>query len=244
MNRSLALICPSMGGHEEAVTTWQDTMSKPWTVQVLAESEGEEAGFLAKCERGWRSTDADVVGFLHSDLFILEHGWDQRVLDAFANENVVVVGFVGATRLGHPDIYRVPYDYRQLARGDVWSNLTDAESHGGRDAGSRRVAVVDSCAVFVRREFLRRLGGWPVGQLPNSSHCSDLWICCAAHRARGTVMVVGVAATHRSGGKGSVGAAWLEAKGGDESVHREAHRWLYDNARDVLPIVVEPEPAS
>lgn len=239
MRNSLTIVCPSMGGHEEAVISWADTMLKPWDVVVDSTTEGDAAGFLTKCEKAWRGANGTIIGYLHSDLYIHEHGWDERVLAAFEDESVVVAGFVGATQLGHPDIYRVPYDFRQLARADVWSNLTDAESHGGRDAGSRRVAVVDSCAVFVRREFLERCGGWPVEQLPNSSHCSDLWLCCLAHRRGGRVEMVGVSATHRSGGKGSVGTAWLDERGGDEAIHRAAHRVTYDEFRDVLPITID-----
>lgn len=239
MRNTLTIACPSMGGHEEAVISWADTMSKPWDVVVDATTEGDEAGFLTKCEKAWRSANATVVGYLHSDLFIHEKGWDERVLSAFEDENVVVVGFVGATRLGHPDIFRVPYDYRQLARADVWSNLTDAEAHGRRDHGTRAVAVVDSCAVFVRREFLARLGGWPVGRYPDSSHCSDLWLCCSARRLGGRVVMVGAGATHRSGGKGEAGTRWLNARGGDLAAHRRAHEVLYEEMRDVLPIVVE-----
>lgn len=238
MRNSLTLACPSMGGHEEAVVSWQDTMSKPWPVVVDATTEGPEAGFLTKCEKAWRGTNATIIGYLHSDLFIHEHKWDKRVLQAFDDENVVVVGFVGATHLGHPDIYRVPYDYHQLARADVWSNLTDAESHGGRDAGTRKVAVVDSCAVFTRREFLDRVGGWPVERFPDSSHCSDLYICCRAHRLGASVQLVGVSCTHRSGGKGEAGTRWLDDRGGDLAIHRRAHEVLYDEMRDVLPIAL------
>lgn len=233
---SLAVVCPSMGSHEDAVTSWQDTMTKPWPIRIMAETEGEEAGFLAKCDRGWRETDATIIGYLHSDLTIHEWGWDVRVLHEFQDERVAVVGFVGATRLGHDDLYKTRYDYRQLARGDVWSNLTDAESHGGRDGGSREVAVVDSCAVFVRREFLGRVGGWPLDRYPNTSHCSDLWICAMARRLGQSCRMVGVVSTHRSGGRGGAGTDWLNARGGDMAMHREAHVRLAEDFRDVLPI--------
>lgn len=239
MSNSLSLFCPSTGVHEEAVTSWQDTMTKPWPVVVDDQTEGEEAGFLTKCDKGWRTTDAIVVGFLHSDLYIHEHGWDARVLYEFDDPQVAVVGFVGATRLGHEDIYKVRYDYTQLARADVWSNLTDAEEHGQRDAGTRQVAVVDSCAVFVRRSLLARVGGWPVTRYPNSSHCSDLWICCVALCYGGSCRLVGVACTHRSGGRGQRGEAWLAERGGDRAAfHQPAHRLIYEDFRDVLPIRV------
>lgn len=238
---SLELICPSMGAHEEAVTTWQDTMSRPWVVKVMDQTEGDDAGFLTKCDRAWRESQATVIGYLHSDLFIHQFDWDKRVLQEFTKPDVAVVGFVGATRLAHEDIYKVPYDYRQLARADVWSNLTDWSSHGGHETGSREVAVIDSCAVFVRRDLLQRLGGWPVARYPNSSHCSDLWLCCCARRLRLHTMVVGIVCTHRSGGKGQIGSAWLDqrfGKGGDTHAHRLAHELVYEDFRDVLPIRV------
>lgn len=235
---SLSIFCPSTGGHEEAVTTWQDTMSKPWEIVIDDRTTGNEAGFLTKCDKAWRETDATIIGYIHSDLTIHETGWDERVRSEFDNPGVSVVGFVGATGLAHEDIYKVPYDFRQLARTDVWSNLTDAEAHGRRDPGSRTVAVLDSCAVFVRRSLLVRSNGWPVADYPNSSHCTDLWICCMARRFNLIVRMVGVSCTHRSGGKGAAGTSWLDQRGGDSSIHKQAHTVTYEMFRDVLPIRV------
>jgi len=215
-----------------------NTMSKPWFVNVDERVDGEEAGFLRKCDAAWRATDATVIGYLHNDLYIHEKDWDVRVMREFDDPKVAVVGFVGATGLAHRDIYKVPYDFRQLAREDVWSNLTDWQNHGRRDDGTREIAVVDSCAVFVRRSLLARVGGWPTGTYPNSSHCSDLWICCIARRYGLRVCMVGVSCTHRSGGKGSVGSAWLEARGGDHVIHQQAHIVTYEIFRDILPIRV------
>lgn len=213
-------------------------MSKPWPVRVYDQTEGDEAGFLSKCDKAWRETDATVIGYLHSDLYILEHRWDERVLTAFGDPHVAVVGFVGATGLGHEDIFKIPYDYTQLARSDVWSNLNDHQNHGQRELGSRRVAVLDSCAVFIRHEFLSGIGGWPVGRYPNTSHCSDLYICCMGHRHGRYVRMVGVACTHSSGGRGDAGTRWLDSRGGDMAMHRKAHELIYDEFRDVLPIRV------
>ncbi len=236
MSLSLAIFCPSCGGHEEAVTSWSDTLLRPWPITVDAETQGDNAGFLTKCDKFWRTCDADFIGYLHSDLYTLEHGWDQRVIEQFADPQVGVVGFVGATQLGMDDIYRVPYDFRQLARANVVGNMTDMEAHGERITESRSVAVLDSMAVMVRRSLLARLGGWPVARYPNSSHCSDLWICCSSHRLGYRVRVTPVACTHKSGGKGQAGCEWLDARGGDDKFHKDAHRVLYNDMRDVLPI--------
>lgn len=236
MALSLEICCPSMGGHEQAVLSWQDTMAKPWDVRVDEITTGVEAGFLYKLDKFTRTSQADLIAFFHSDLYVHEHGWDARVLAEFSDEAVVAVGFVGATRLGHENIYKVPYDYTQLARGDVWSNLTDAEAHGEREPRARDVVVLDSCAIVVRRDFLASVGGWPVQDYPNNSHCTDLWLAGMAAREHKRTRVVGVAASHMSGGKGEAGTSWLDERGGDVKMHREAHRVTYEMFRDVLPL--------
>lgn len=235
---SMAICCPTTGEYEQAVTSWRDTMTHPWPIHVDDTSEGDDAGFLVKCDKFWRGCDADVIAYFHNDLYALEHGWDERVLREFDDPSVAIVGFVGGTQLGRPDIYRTPYHYTQLARNDVWSNMVDAEAHGRRTHESRNLAVVDSCAVVVRRELLVRTNGWPVDRYPNSSHCSDLWACCVAHRLGCRVRLVPVKCQHKGGGKGTIGAQWADARGTDAVMHQDAHRVLYDEFRDVLPLKV------
>ena len=237
MSNSLELFCPAIGPtFAEATVTWNDTMTKPWKIEVDDLAEGNDAGYLSKVQRFHTRTKATIEGLLHADLYIHEHDWDRRVLAEFEDPQVGVVGFVGARRLGHLDIYKVPYDYTQLARAEVLSNLTDAEIHGDRFVGSAEVAVVDSCAVFVRHELLARTAGWPVSTYPDNTHCTDLWVCLSARRHGYRVRMVGVGATHRSGGRGAAGEQWLSDRGGDQSMHRRAHELIYDQFRDILPV--------
>lgn len=237
---TLDIVCPSTGRHEEAVASWITTTTEPREFQpmVLAATTGDEAGFLSKLQQGYESSRADVIAFFHSDLIIHEKGWDSWLLREFKDESVAVAGFCGAKRLGHEDLYRVPYRLEQLARAGVRSNLSDAEAHGARSAGACDVAVLDSMAIVVRRAFLQQIGGWRACELPNNPHCTDLWICAMAARYRRRVRFLGVSCTHRSGGKGSVGTNWLDERGGDAQMHRDAHARIYDTCRDVLPIVV------
>lgn len=239
---TLTIVCPSMGNEEQAIKSWKRTAHwSPMTIHTYDETTGEHAGFLNKLQRGYEEEHTDLLAYFHSDLFIHEEGWDERIREEFQEERVAVVGFVGAKRLGRDDLYRTPYDFRQLARAGVLSNLADAEIHGSRETGSQSVAVLDSCAVVVRRSFLERVGGWPVARYPNSSHCTDLWICAMAHRAGMAVHVVGVKCSHLSGGKGTKGTEWLDARGGDASMHQRAHELIYEDFRDVLPIVIRSE---
>jgi len=232
---TMELVVPST----MALPLAQEALLTDLPVHVYSLVEGEAAGFLYKLQWGYEEVHADVIGYCHSDLSIHDQGWEARVLDEFKWPNVGVVGFVGATGLGHDDIFKIPYSYTQLARCDVWSNLTDAEAHGQRLIGSKRVAVVDSCAVFVRRDLLVRCGGWPLGAYPNSSHCTDLWVCLMAHRMGMRTQVVGVSATHTGGGKGEVGSKWLEARGTDDVLHKQAHVVTYNTFRSELPLRVK-----
>jgi GT2 family glycosyltransferase len=180
-----------------------------------------------------------IIVYGHDDVSIHDPDWLSRVLTVFSNPNVVVVGLGGAISLGHPDLYKKPYKLQDMARGGYVSNQTDWATHGGRERGMKRVAVVDAFFMAVRRDWLVSIGGWPVKHL--SHHCLDLWICCEAARHSKEVWMVGAECTHHGGGTSTkpiyAEAKWLQG-GTLESDHQEPHRWLYENYRDVLPIRV------
>ncbi len=238
----LSLFCPSTGGHEEAVHSWLLREHLPWEVFVDPTIEGEGAGYLQKVQNFYKNTDADVIAYLHSDLFIHEFSWDERVLREFEDPNVVLVSFFGARQLGRPSLYVEPYHYSQLARGDCWSNMRDAEMHGQRCIGSMDVAMIDSFSLIVRRSFLDEIGGWPMQCPP--SHGSDMWICMMAARHKKKVRLIGIYCSHASGGVRGDGKfdypAWAAQTkwGSDAAMHAWWHQYLYSEFKDVLPIKV------
>lgn len=245
---TLCMFCPSTGGHEGNVASWQRTSREHWPCVIDQTVSGEGAGYLAKVEkfRTGLGKRADIHAILHSDLTIHEPGWDKRVLAEFEDSRVGIVSFCGATRHGTDDIYRTPYDYKQLARGGFISNLSDAEAHGTRNTGTADVAVVDSFSLIVRRSFLDRCGGWPVHTYP-SSHVSDYWACLMCHRLGYRIRFVGVACSHTSGGVRGDGTfdypAWARTTrwGSDEEMHRVGHRLIAEEFKDILPVVIRED---
>jgi len=235
MNMSICI--PSTGGHEEAVELLDKHSTHPHEILVL----DYEGGYLEKLQKGYTETQSEIIAYFHSDCFVRESGWDDRVLSEFRDQSIGIVAFNGALRHGHPDIYKLPYDYRQLARSGFISNLSDAEAHGVRNRGEMDVAVVDSFSLIIRRELLDRAGGWPVGTYP-PNHVSDYWACLMAHRLGYRVRFVGVACEHTSGGVRGNGTfdypKWAATTnwGSDEVMHREGHRLIYEEFRDVLPV--------
>ncbi len=197
-------------------------------------------GPVGAMQAGYRisDADADILAFIHDDVIIHEQDWDVRVLREFEDPTVGVVGFGGATGLGTPGIYQIPYRLQQLARIAYASNVDDAEAHGRRFDGVRDVAVLDGFSLIVRRELLDKAGGWPTDKL--IFHMYDAWLCLTAARLGYRIRLVGVKCKHL-GGRTSTQAPyneWLLEKHGktDNDVHREAHEWIYEEFRDVLPL--------
>lgn len=193
-----------------------------------------QQGMLPAYQAAFEICKADVLAFLHDDLIVKEpyqEVWS-RVLDEFQDPQVGLLGFGGAKDHGDPQIYKIPYDYRQLGRSRFMSNMEDAEVHGQRFTGSTEVAVLDGFALIVRRELLEKAGGWPIGT-PIGYVAYDYWLCCMAHRLGYEIRLVGVACKHYGGatfvklGHGKSEAAWQQ--------YVDAHRYIYDEFRDVLP---------
>lgn len=182
-------------------------------------------------------TTAPIIAFMHSDLEIMEQGWDERVLREFDDPKVGLVGFGGGLQHGSDDLYKTPYRLTQLARSGYLSNTTDAEDHGQRSTSSTDVAVLDGFALVVRRNLLDRCGGWPVKALP--FHSYDYWASITAHRLNYRVRVVGIKCCHHGGATSTTPQYqdWsLKTLGKtDAQVHEDSHRFIYDYGRGYLP---------
>ncbi len=221
-------------GYGATAVTWIDNHDNRMTP-----CEAYQAGLELKNDEKFYH-QGDVLIYVHDDVTIHDSDWLARVLEPFARPNCVTVGLGGALSLGHPDLYKRAYRLQDMARGGYRSNQTDWQTHGERETGSCRVAVVDAFFMAVRRDFLLKIGGWPVRHLTH--HCLDLWLACEAARHRKETWMVGVGCTHHGGGS-STKTAYREAKwlqgGSLEQDHQQPHRWLYDSYRDCLPFQVK-----
>lgn len=200
------------------------------------------ANLMTPCEAYQKvldQTDADVLVMIHNDVTIHDPDWLARIMSLFENVDCVAAGLGGATSLGRPDLYRKPYNIWNMARGGYASNQTDAEVHGERFTGDRRVAVLDAFCMAVRVDWLRSRGGWPAGHI--SHHCLDLWLACEVARGGMEIWMTGASVTHHGGGASTkpvyAEAKWLQG-GSLASDHQAPHRWLWDSYRDVLPVEV------
>jgi hypothetical protein len=182
----------------------------------------------------------DIQVLCHDDVTIHDPEWLARIESIFVGRpDCVAVGLGGATRLGSRDLGRKPWDIWQMARSGYASNQTDAEVHGERFTGDRRVAVLDAFILAVRVSWLRARNGWPVAHLTH--HCLDTWLACEAARDRKEIWMTGASCTHHGGGSSTkpeyAQAKWLQG-GSLESDHQSPHRWLAREYADCLPITL------
>jgi len=229
------------GGHGDLVyrctASQQETAIGEHEFLIRYNKLSDNLGVTGSLQWLYEHTTAPIIAFLHSDCEIFEQGWDERALREFDDPKVGVVGFGGATQLGHDDLYKTPYKLQQLARFGYASNTKDAEQHGERFEGSRDVAVLDGFSLIIRRTLLDKVGGWPVKETP--FHMYDAAICCLAHEAGYRVRLCGILSLHH-GGATSTTSQYQEFSlrqygKSDAQVHEESHKYIYERFRKVLP---------
>jgi hypothetical protein len=189
-------------------------------------------GMLDAYEIGFRKySDYDVLAFLHDDTIIHDPNWLDRVLKEFEDPAVGLVGFGGALKHGDPDMYKKPYNYSQLGRSHFLSNMEDAEVHGKRFTDSCDVAVLDGFALIFRRSVLDKFG-WGL-DTPCQYIGYDYRACCLTHRHGYKIRLAGIKCAHLGG------RTFVKMGLGLQPGHWErflaAHRFLYDEFKDVLP---------
>lgn len=182
--------------------------------------------------------------FLHDDVQVLDQGWDSYIVRSFASRpKCGLAGFGGGTAFGDPDIYKIPYDYRQLARYGFVSNMKEAESHGERGTEPVRVAALDGFSLITTREFYERIGGWSACLSRRVFfHEYDAWISCMAARHGYEVWMLPFSCHHAGGGTSVrratdyTGVLHRLGYSTPEELYMEGHRVIYEEFIDVLPI--------
>lgn len=230
-----------------------------------AEHDGVVPAFAAGVTAALEHTKAEFIICLHDDVLIEQDGWDVMVLDHFIQRPACgLAGFGGGKTLGATNIYQVPYDPMQLARGTFMSNMRDAEAHGQRWLMSERVACLDGFSQIGRRAFWEgrysetfnqaaNIGKAAHDRYPDGNlfdlmekwgivhHAYDAALGCFAKRLGWDVWTLPVAC-HHFGGRTAVADTkyhdWAKAQidDGDQGFWKASHRIVYDQFRDVLPI--------
>lgn len=217
------------------------------------ENIGGNAVFHRWLEDDWFEDDLpDYLAFLHCDLMIHERGWDRRVISAFEEDpQLDLIGFVGSTKIdglgGRGDGTMLNY------RGAFFEGIgvaSPAEEHGLRIRDLRPAAVVDHCAMVLRRTTLQQLPPQEGNYAPE--HFYDRILSCEILRRGGHIAVLGIDCDHFSGGIGpgmakadALRRRWLDEEGIDydpqdtySAVYRESEKRFFREFRGFFPLSV------
>lgn len=207
-----------------------------------------------------KHTDADVLAFFHSDLFINELDWDKRVLSVFeAHPKLGLLGFIGSNEidsaggrgLGTTSNFKGDTYIYHSAEGveSKWTG-SPAAAHGRHNTDLTKASVVDGCAMIFRREVLEKIK--QRDDFP-PHHFYDRLLSTETRELGYEMGVLGIGCDHISGQTVNqesaydiMAKAWAEAHGlqkdglqnWDSVIYREAERqWLaeYRGTKQLIP---------
>jgi len=198
-------------------------------------------GVRHSLNQGWRESTGDIVLFMHNDLMIYEKDFDTKLKKAFLNNDELgAVGAFGAKAIGSANIYKVPYEMSQLARGGNISNARmDKNIHGFRNLRREfeNVAVFDGMFMCFKRELLQKVDGFdPITQ---TFHNYDNLMCIKSLENGYENIVIPMDVDHL-GGATTVKESWSEVFGKTkQQVHEDAHPPLWEYGKGKLPIWID-----
>lgn len=181
-----------------------EATTKTTTIRVVHLKENR--GVYPLFWEALKHSTGNIIAVLHSDLLISEKGWDERVLERFANnDSLGLVGFIGSNEIDAAGGRGL--GTTSNFQGDAWASKDEtgkeyswqgshARVHGKVDAGYSRAAVVDGCAMVFRRSVLEALSERE--DFP-PHHFYDRLLSCEVREKYYEVGVLGIACDHISG---------------------------------------------
>lgn len=174
--------------------------------------------------QGLDNSSASVVAYLHNDLYVYDDGWDEKILQAFENdEKLGLIGFVGSYEQDRDGGRGLGTMSNFQGRDGVGS---PAEAHGRRITDLRSAFVVDGCSMIFRRDYLQHalyadaevkilLNEFgPIKDFP-PHHFYDRLLSLLMHILGYRTAVYGIACDHVSGQTANTQDSW----------HKTAEEW-------------------
>lgn len=138
-----------------------------WNGKTYYDQMEDNLGMIKSMQHAYEKEREDknrVLAFVHNDLYIYQLGWDNLVKE-FMRDDIGILGFFGGEHCG-------------LGGGRLynWSNMLDAESHGGRNTGEHKeVAVLDGMTLMTNIKMLDVKDGFDLDY--DVHHFYDADIC-------------------------------------------------------------------
>jgi glycosyltransferase involved in cell wall biosynthesis len=206
----------------------------------------ENQGLMETNKIAYEKCETDLLMLLHTDCFIFEKDWDQRIRGYFDSiDKLGMAGFFGAQGC-LPDGGRLQ-DVEFDGQMSGLSNMLEAEIHGARlKAPWRACAIYDSFAMVMSMEMLKAGKGFDMRyELHHLG--TDRDISLESLRRGYKNIVVNVPCHHIGGvtGESDIYQKWLEKRTGskfeDGKIHNANAKLFKDKWKEVLPLYVEDD---
>ena len=205
----------------------------------------ENIGLMETNKLAYETCTTDLLMLLHTDCFIFEKDWDQRVRGYFDSiPKLGIAGFFGAQGC-LPNGGRIQ-DVEYPGQMSGMSNMLEAEIHGMRMKEDwRACAIFDSFAMVLSMEMLRAGGGFDMRY--ELHHMYDRDMSLESLRRGYKNIVVNVPCHHVGGltGESQQYQEWLEKRTGskfeDGKIHN-ANTVLFESKwKEFLPLYVNDD---
>jgi len=191
---------------------------------------GENKGFAAGCNLGWRAGSSPYVLFLNPDAQVGAVALDALVAVLRSREDAGIVaprilGEDGATQYSLRRFPRLRSTYSQalflhrVAPGADWADET-IRRLGVYERPAAHEWVSGAC-MLVRRSLLEQLGGWDDGFF---LYCEDIDLCRRAHDLGAEVLYEPAAVVRHIGGGSAPRAATLPVLAASRVRYARLHR--------------------
>lgn len=193
----------------------------------------ENVGVVKSMNQCIQESTGDIIAILHNDLFVYDDNWDERVLSVFENEKVGLAGFFGSKGT-----------HTSGGRMDAMSNMIEAEYHGVRETGDKRVGAFDGLSLIGRRKMFEQVGGFDEKYVYH--HFYDRDMSLESHFAGWENWFIGVYCHHISGVTANRPdyQTWIDGKmqttgfTGDLASYQASEKYFFSKWADKLPVYI------
>lgn len=195
----------------------------------------ENRGMVGSLKQAMEHSQADIVVFLHSDMYVYEDGWDIQILKAFEDDpKLGMLGVVGAEIAD-----------ANGGRSRVHCAFRDWVSHGHKPTKKiTPVAILDGCLLAARRSMMEGLSLPEVYGDGNEYFFYDKELSLTVTMESWHVAVINMDCEHL-GGRTSCSEEFTAkinaALTNHDTMYARSEKRYLDKWRGSLPVRVTPE---
>ena len=167
-------------------------------------------------KQAFQFAQGKIIAFFHSDFYVHEKGWDERVLNVFSQDDMMgLIGFIGSNEIDNFGGRGMGTKSNFVGMSIDGFNGSPAEVHGARITDLKPAAVVDGCSMIFKRKCLFDIGF--IEDFP-PHHFYDRLMCCQAIEKGYKVGVLGIQSDHISG----------QTANKENKYHNIAKKWIQE----------------